>query len=149
MCAESEAHSIGFFEYSPKHVLLTLGQVVETDWQCVQNFVKDSSIEHTVYSVHTKALLFKLCQQEKSLITNSINGLSMLGEIEIMSKVYSKQLSITHSVNVCKCRWNISSETFGLQKTSSTVLSRFIHILFSPAQCMISAISNSTGVGEF
>jgi len=34
MCAEYDAHSIGFFEYSPrpKHILLTLGQVAEIDW---------------------------------------------------------------------------------------------------------------------
>ena len=60
MCTECEADSIGFFEYSPKHVLLTLGQVAEIDRQCVQNFVKDNSIEHTVTSTHTKALLFEL-----------------------------------------------------------------------------------------
>jgi len=47
MCAECEAHSIGFFEYSPKHVLLTLSQVAEIHWQCVQNF-KDNIIKHTV-----------------------------------------------------------------------------------------------------
>jgi len=29
MCAECEAHSSGFFEYSPKRVLVTLGQVAE------------------------------------------------------------------------------------------------------------------------
>jgi len=44
MCVECEAHSIGFFKYSPKHVLLSLGQVVKIDWQCVQNFVKDKLI---------------------------------------------------------------------------------------------------------
>ena len=53
--------------------------------------------------MYTNALLFKLYKQVNSLVTNSNNGLGMLGEIKIMSKVEPGQLCIAHSINVWEC----------------------------------------------
>jgi len=60
--------------------------------------------------------------------------INVLGEIKIMSEIVTKQC-ITDPLNMWKCRWQqIIGYIIGLRKTSSTVLSGFIAILFSLAQ---------------